>query len=220
MSPFINFQKFSTEAQAKELIDLLVENLVPYEIEDNTPESVSLIANQGLREIRIKLHQEDFERVNALLESMAREGLGEVTADYYLFEFSESELMEILEKPDEWGKNDYALALKILRERGMELSQEKVEALKEQRMKELSKPEGGQEGWIIAGYSAAIGGGILGIFIGWHLLTFKKTLPDGKKIFAYTPSSRKHGQRILYIAVPCLIFWLFFILRRRILEAS
>jgi hypothetical protein len=63
-------------------------------------------------------------------------------------------------------------------------------------------------GWIIVGYITAFLGGVLGIFIGWHLLSFKKTLPDGQRVYEYDTNARKHGQKILIIGIVCLTFGL------------
>jgi hypothetical protein len=215
MSTFSTFQKFTLIEQAEELVDLLEENQIPYQVEDSSPDVVVAYSDSVQKEIRVKLKQEDFARANSLLEAIAQTFLEEVSKDHYLFGFSDEELYEILEKPDEWGKNDYALAKKILRERGKEISAEKLDELQNTRIKELSKPEGGQTGWIIFGYFCAFCGGALGIFFGWYLMSFKKTLPDGRKVYAYTPSVRKHGRIIFFIGIPSLIIWSFVKLHNR-----
>ncbi|MDN5202314.1 hypothetical protein QQ008_13090 [Fulvivirgaceae bacterium BMA10] len=65
-------------------------------------------------------------------------------------------------------------------DRGNDVSDEVVELLKNQRINELAKPEGSQKAWIYAEYIIALLGGILGVFIGWHLILFKKTSPNGE----------------------------------------
>jgi hypothetical protein len=216
MTPFSTFQKFSNLDQAQELVDLLVDNQIAYQVEDTSPDVVLASSDSVIKEIRIRIKQEDFVRVNNLLEAIAQSSIAEASKDHYLFEFSDEELYEVLEKPDEWGKNDYALAQKILQDRGKEITKEKLQGLQEARMVQLSKPEGGHLGWIVFGYVCAIGGGGLGIMTGWHLMTFKKTLPDGRKIYVYSPSLRKQGQWILFIGVPSFIIWLFLALQDRI----
>ena len=74
----------------------------------------------------------------------------------------------------------------------------------------------GQIGWIAFGYLCAFGGGAIGVFTGWHLMTLKKTLPDGRKVYVYSSNTRKHGQRILLIGIPSLIIWTFIALKDRI----
>lgn len=81
---------------------------------------------------------------------------------------------------------------------------------------ELAKPDQRNRGWIYAGYFFAFPGGLLGIFIGWHLSTFKKTLPNGEKVYGYNVKDRTHGNRILIIGLVMLVFWL----AVRIIEAE
>ena len=122
--------------------------------------------------------------------------------------FTDDELIEVITKSDEWNKFDISLAKKLLKDKGKEITPEKIEEIKRQRIIELSKPEEGQKGYIILGYITAFLGGLLGIFIGWHLLTYKKTLPNGNRIYAYSENDRKQGNRILTIGYIFLAFWL------------
>ncbi|MDB5013033.1 MAG: hypothetical protein JWQ25_1235, partial [Daejeonella sp.] len=64
-------------------------------------------------------------------------------------------------------------------------------------IEELAKPEDSQKTWIIAGYIFSFLGGLLGIFIVWHLVSHKKTLPNGDSVYGYSVEDRKHGNRIL-----------------------
>ncbi len=130
-----------------------------------------------------------------------------VDKDYYLFEFTDEELMEIVSKPDEWGHFDYQLAQKFLRESGKEIKPEVAALLKAQRLNELAKSETVHKYWIYLGYVSALLGGLIGIFIGWTLAYYKKTLPDGQRVFAYREDVRNHGARILLIASISLVAW-------------
>jgi hypothetical protein len=41
-------------------------------------------------------------------------------------------------------------------------------------------------------------------------LTFKKTLPNGSRIYAYSDNDRKQGNRILIIGGIFLVIWLLY----------
>jgi hypothetical protein len=82
--------------------------------------------------------------------------------------------------------------------------------LKKERLHELARPDENNTAWIYIGYICAFLGGLLGIFIGWHLSTFKKTLPDGQKVYGYTTKHRSHGNRILMLGIVMMIFWISF----------
>ena len=84
-----------------------------------------------------------------------------------------------------------------------------LEALKEQRIIDLAKPEENQVTWIIAGYFFAIIGGLLGIIIGYSLMNSKKTLPNGVQVYSYNNKDRKHGKNIFYIEIIVIILFTF-----------
>ncbi len=149
---------------------------------------------------------ENFEAANDLLLQLASKQIDNVGKDYYIFDFTDEELMEIISKPDERCKLDYLLAEKLLKERGKEIIPEIAAAINKQRIQQLAQPEQSQTGWIIAGYIFSFLGGLLGVFIGWHLRFHKKTLPNGDKVFAYSTLDRKNGFNIFIIGIICFIF--------------
>ncbi|WP_299383201.1 hypothetical protein [uncultured Lacinutrix sp.] len=196
------FRKFPTLDQAIELRNLLKENEINSILDDNVPPvditfSGSTINNQ----IEIRIKQSDFKKAESILEKDAENLINEVNKDYYLFEFTNEELYEILLKSDEWSVFDYTLAQKILTQRGKPIDKDLLNSLKNERLKELEKPEGNQKPWIIGGYFFSIIGGFLGLIIGYFLWTSKKTLPNGKKVFSYSKNDRKHGKYIFYIGL-------------------
>ena len=196
------FRKFSDVDQAKELASTLKDNGIEYELVDNSPTfDVTFSGNTLQNEVQLKIKQVDFDKANKLLEEEAKNLINQVNKDHYLFEFTNEELYEIIMKPDEWSTFDYKLAQKILIDRGQTINDDLINSLRKQRIEDLSKPEQGQKTWIYAGYLFAILGGLIGVFIGWYLWTYKKTLPDGQKVYAYSDSDQKHGRNIFIIGV-------------------
>ena len=208
---FVIFQKFNTESQAVDFGSLLNENKIEFLIENISINFDPILSNNEFgKEFCIKIKQNDFEKANAILREKAKTEINEIQDDYYLLSFSNEELIDVIEKSDEWNKFDVELAHKLLKERGNEITDEQINELKKQRIIELSKPEEGQNVYIIIGYVCALLGGLLGIFIGWHLSTFKKTLPNGNRIYAYSENDRKHGNRILILGVVFIVIWILY----------
>lgn len=206
---FITFEKFNDQNSAKELGDLFAEQNIEFVLVDNSLSFDPTFANNGFgKEYCIKLKKSDFEKANKVLADKSENEINEIDEDYYLLSFTDDELIEVITKSDEWNKFDISLAKKLLKDKGKEITPEKIEEIKGQRIIELSQPEEGQKGYIILGYITAFLGGLLGIFIGWHLLTYKKTLPNGNRIYAYSENDRKQGNRILTIGYIFLAFWL------------
>jgi hypothetical protein len=213
MSTFITFQIFNAVELAKELTDLLESKGIQYHVEDTSPEALLMPTSNQLPEIRVQLRQNDFERANALLEAIAISNLENIRQDHYLLEFSDDELMEILEKPDEWNKNDIALAKKLLKDRGKEMSPAIVAELQKKRMASLATPDVEKRGWIYFGYFLSLFGSPIGFIMGWDFLSRKKYLPDGRKVYANCTEDRKHGQRILILGVIFTALWIVYFLK-------
>jgi hypothetical protein len=203
---FVTYQKFSNKAEAMEIADLLKKNDIEFFVEDDSLDfDPSFANNETTKEYRIKLQQQDFRKADEVMFRITENQLKDVDKDYYLFEFSDEELFEILARSDEWSKFDYLLAKQILKDRGREVEPQVLEELREQRIEELARPEESQSGWIVAGYIFAFLGGFLGVIIGWHLMVHKKTLPDGERVYGYSQGDRAHGRWIVTIGVICMV---------------
>ena len=208
---FLIFQKFNTESQAEDFGSLLNVNRIEFLIENISINFDPILSNNEFgKEYCVKIKKDDFEKANDILREKAKTEINEVQDDYYLLSFTDEELIDVIEKSDEWNKFDVELAQKLLKERGNEITTEQISELKKQRIIELSKPEEGQNVYIIIGYVCALLGGLLGIFIGWHLTTYKKTLPNGNRIYAYSENDRKQGNRILILGIVFIVFWILY----------
>ena len=125
-----------------------------------------------------------------------------------MFSFTNEELIEILSKPDEWSRQDFLIARKILEERGQHIKEELITELKSNRINELSREESEPTLTIVAGYILALLVGIVGLFFGLAFLTAKKNIPNGKKVFTYSRNTRKHGRNIVIISAVSLFILL------------
>ena len=201
---FITLQIFPDIAMAGPLIQLLKDHDIEFVFEDVTPK-YEIVTPIGLiqKEFNLNVKKEDFEKAKGLLNSLQETNSEQIDVYGYLHDFSNEELLEIITKPDEWNNKDYILAQELLKERGNELKPEFVQMLKNQRLSEMSKKEPSQRLWVFAGYIFAFLGGILGIFIGWHLYSSKKKLPDGSTIYSYTEPDRKNGAIIFIVGIIC-----------------
>ena len=203
---FITYQKFDDPALADDLAVQLQQHDIEYAVEEeSTTFDPSFALNNAMKIYAIKIKSRDFEKVNQLLKEDETEDITEIGKDYYLYSFTDDELMEVINKADEWGSFDFVLARKILAEKGKEITDAAITAINEKRIEELKVPEAPQTSWIVIGYICAFIGGLLGIFIGYHLMTYKKTLPDGERVYEYLESDRVHGKRIFYIGIAVLV---------------
>jgi hypothetical protein len=111
MAKLLPFQQFNDIALARVISELLAEAGIEYEIESQNPHLDPLIiGNSPDSSIDLKIPAQDFIRARAVLEAYYEGQLQDVDPDYYLFDFTDQELLEILARPDEWGPFDYVLA--------------------------------------------------------------------------------------------------------------
>jgi hypothetical protein len=221
MSEFITYEKFATVPELKELVELLEANNIPYELEDDVQIfDVSFANIQHHRDYRIKLYPEDFDKATELRNNAVLAELDQIDSDYYLFDFTNEELIDLIAKQDEWSPFDFQLAQKLLKDRGRDISAQKIDELKEDRIQELAEPEKHGIGGIVAGYIFIILGGaisfimsgyliplliLIGLIIGGYIVSSKKILPNGERKHTFIESDRTHGKIILIIGIPVLV---------------
>lgn len=194
------YKKYNEKERVESLTNILKQEAIAFEITEDRDSLDSLYGgNSSSRNYYVKIRKEDFEKADLILLNLSAKELDAVDPNHYLYQFSDEELFDILSKPDEWNEFDYLLSKKILKERGKDVNDDTIALLRKQRINELSKPDEGHKAWMYAGYIFALLGGLLGVFIGWHLSTFKKTLPNGQRVYGYSEGDRRHGRRILVI---------------------
>ncbi len=207
-SQFVTFQRFETLEHAEELISDLKENGIQVRVQDDPPLADAIfIGSMTMDRISVKINQIDFPKADQILEKIALKEIEHFPDDHYLYEFKDNELFDILKTPDEWSREDVLLSQKILKDRGHNISKEKVEAFKQERNLELSQPETGDSSWILAAYLMAFLGGLMGAGIGMQYKTAKKTLPSGERVYTYDAETREKGRKIFLIGVISFAIW-------------
>ncbi len=206
---FVTYKRFSTVEDAEVFVGILKNNAIRFELENNSIcEDVSAVYGAVPQtEIDVKLIQSDFEKVDKLLEKEAAETILLLDKEYYLYDFTNEELYDVINNYDKWNETDYLLAQKILNARGEKITDEVTKSKKDKRLKELNDPEPAMQGWMTIGYVSAVLGGILGMFIGYHHWQFKKRVPSGDRVFAYDEDSREKGRLLFYVGLGFFVVW-------------
>ena len=206
---FVTYRKFIFKDDALDLIEILKENNIDYVLDDNSSRLDSSFGNDdNTKQFVLKIEKENFERVEELEEKSISKSLDNVDKNYYLFESSDEDLIEIVLKKEEWNKFDYLLAQKILKERGKEINQDLIKAINKRRVEDLKTEEASPKWLIFIGYLFSILGGFIGIFIGLYLMNYKKTLPNGETIYGFGKEDRNSGKNVFICSLMGIIFWL------------
>lgn len=215
------FRKSSDKAVIQEIAFILDQNTIHYEIIDNEKDfDPSFVTDVSKIDYQLLISKDDFETANECISSYFAKEVS-IPEDYYLLDYSNEELKEILYKKDEWNEFDYEITKKILKNRGENISDQDLTLLNEKRSlalrNEYEKPKE-VENYIIIGYIFSVLGCILSLF--WGILIFvsygiaiaiiklKKQLPNGERIYYFNQKDRKHGKNILYLSLTFTIFWI------------
>lgn len=156
--------------------------------------------NMDTFKYEVRILEKSRDKAEEVLEQMAFAELEDVDKSHYLYEFSDDDLIDVLVRREEWNEIDYVLSRKILKDRGVKINKEEIEERHTAYIAKISEPKGGQGVWIIIGYISAILGGFLGLLIGYMLFQAKTVLPNGSKVPAYTPATRKHGKYMFFLS--------------------
>jgi hypothetical protein len=199
---YLRFKLFQDRQTAEDFAEVLKQNNIDYKIDEDSLMFDASFANHPLaRDYVIAVNQTDFKKASSAYDEYFAKQLNDVPADYYLLQFSDDELLDILAKPDEWGAFDYQLSTALLKKRGIDINREKTDRLKADRYYELARPEGEDAKNIVGYYIVSIFFFPVGWIIGWIWGDSKKQLPDGYRVYAYNEKVRLHGRTILLISI-------------------
>ena len=140
LASFLTFQKFNDPGLASAIADKLKERRIDCVVERVQPLlEPSFFRNTVEQTIHLKVRATDFEKATRALEEHYEHQLQDVDPGYYLYSFTDVELLDIVAKPDEWGQFDYVLARELLAERGLPIPDETIEEMKQQRLRQLAQ---------------------------------------------------------------------------------
>lgn len=209
MGEFVIFKSFFDLQMAEEIACLLKENKIDAVIEDrNISGKPDIAGNAPIdNSILLKIKPADFVSAREVLVAYYKEAVKSVHQDYYLFQFTNQELIEILYKPDEWGEFDYILAQQILSDRGEKVTPELLHTLTKEHINHASKKERIDNRILFVGFFIALLGGLGAIFFGLIVMHSKKTLINGEQVYTYAEEERNYGAKIILAGVVATIIW-------------
>lgn len=222
MKELIVFQSFEMEEDAKELAAMLEEEGITAEA-TSLPRRMDavLIGNDFTNNYVVKIASGDFELANKVIYGYQDQAM-DVGADHPLRAMSDEELMAVVSSPDEWGADNYKIALALLEQRGKPVTDAMLQELQHKRIAVLAEKKK-LSGWLmLIGYLTALlpaarniphiaeGGnsisywffpGALGLLIGMSVIVARTTLPNGQRVLTYDAASIKHGMWIVGVNV-------------------
>lgn len=110
--------EFSYEVEAQPLIDLLKSHSIPFEVKQvDTTFNPSFLTNPLLEKIVILVPHEYYQSASLLWEKAVSDGEWYDVYPYYIDDFTDEELEQILKNPQEWSSFDLNYAEKLWQKR-------------------------------------------------------------------------------------------------------
>lgn len=198
MSGFTSFAHYHTREEADAVADILKKEGIPYKVEHERNLLDKIYVGESLDPFySVNIPPNFFEQANGVLLEQAKSQLEGINPDYYLFSFTNEELLEVKNNPGEWNHFDQALADKLLAERKVSTPAAAITA----PVVKSKYPLQLEIQWIVMGYVISILFTIGGILAGLITLNAGKTLPDGTKVPLYNKNTHQHATIILIIGI-------------------
>ena len=197
MPELLTYAKFYSSQETVELSDRLTAANIPFKVEQEKESLPSVYIGQSMDPmILLKVPDDRFEDVNQIVRKAARQQFADIDPGYYLFSFTDQELLDVLAKPGEWNIFDQAIAEKILEER-----QVVIPAATAAQNKPEYEPAKLETKWLVAEYLGSIFMPFVGIIIGLASLLSYKTLSSGKRVSLYDAATKNHAKIMLVIGI-------------------
>jgi len=103
---WVSFRKYAHIVQTEALKAFLTQHQIDFEVLENS----------------VNLKTTDVIKVGRLLDACPIPDVYQSDKNYYLFHFSNQDLLDRLENPTSYGNHEYALSQKILHERGIDIT--------------------------------------------------------------------------------------------------
>ena len=200
MREFLPYAKFQTTEDALPLINLLKTAEIPYQFEHLVNQLDDLIIGYSLDPMfEIRVESSKFKQVNDLLQKTATLEPDEPFR-YYLYDFTNEELWNVVNNNEEWNVFDQGLARSILEKR-----QATTINLTETG-NNIYHPKSLPATTLFIGYLLSTT--IIGVLFGLSIRQNKKVLSDGSKVYTYDHNSRLHGSYMISVALLALTLFL------------
>lgn len=210
MNSLIKYRTFRTLDEARAVARLLKENSIESKIEKHeAPLGDFILGSRIDNKIELQVAPHNFRKADELLLAQAESSVAFLEEDYYLFSFSDQELVEIINKPDEWSEQDFVLAKQLLKGRGVDFSSEEIATIKKKRVEEIAVDQKSGTTWLIAGVGVLVVYviglhpflGVLSILSNLVLWQAKKILPDGRKVHLYDAKTSRVARILFFVAL-------------------
>ena len=195
------YKSFDSVEIAQLLTELLDESKTNYELHNSEGKIEGFDPSQPHGAIEVWVAEDQFDYIDDLIEEKVNSELDTVADDYFIFEFSNDELRNVLINAHEWSPLDLALANKLLKERGEPFEKEELHKIREEKIAESALARDISKGRKITGLIVAFLFPLIGIITALIYLLASKDDLSGKKVPKYGEPTKKHGKIVIIVAL-------------------
>ena len=212
MPTFLTYSKFYTKEEAEEFAALLDTNNIVFDAERlRAPLDNIYLGEDSEPQYIVKVMQQDFGKVESLVKREMEKQVDHLTPDYYLFQFSNEELLEVLQKSEDWNHLDQTLAKRLLQQRNVKT--DGLAVLSVFNEEEINGKERISTTTLVITYLLAVVFAITGMLIGALLITARRTMKDGSKMPLYDNWTVNQGWIVFNIGLVRTLIFLYFVFR-------
>lgn len=175
----------------------------------------------------LRIHGSDFNKATKVLREQANVDIGTLDSHDPMRSLSKEELLDVIAKPDEWGPENYNIAIQLLRQKGVIVSQFMLNDMEEKRIEVLSERKSIDPMILILGYSLAVANiatifafqhpvigltrwmkfmpAAIGIVLARLIIQSRTTLPNGDRIYTYNNTVTRHAVIIEWLSIVVVL---------------
>ncbi len=201
-------ESFNYKEPALNLKDLIVDLGYHAQISETLHFNPNMVNNGSQYSYSVMVEVDDFESVKNKLDDFYKLKASEPDLEYYLNDFKDSELFEIIEKQNAWSKYDFYKAYYLLLNREYPLNEDPDFYYNQAELK--FRPIDISSLQLIFLYSFLLVFGIIPALFGLYVLQAKKTFSSGNRINLYSGNAQRHAKIWLFFGIISFVVLLTF----------
>ncbi len=165
MEELLAYQTFSLKSEATEVAERLRKAGIIAEIVEKAVGLGGVFVGSNYADGYIlRISAADFSKANSILYDSNSIAPESISPDHPLNAMSNDELKDIVAKPDEWGADNYNIAMALLKSRDMTISEKELAEMREERIAVLSERKHMNPALLFVGYFTALSPVIANLF--------------------------------------------------------
>jgi len=215
------YRNFELESEMEKVKNLFDQHSIEFEATSVETIIDEVFVGKGMiPKFTIKLKTQDFKRASEILKKQAENEMDLYGGFEHLNELTDEELTEIVLKPYEWSIESEIAAKKILKARGVEISEQEIKDHKFNFQREFFKGKSVHIGIQLAYFVAIILGFyihivfiIAGLGMGYYYAYGKTTDREGNRYYLYDKRAREIGKFIFVGGIIAFVIQLYLLYR-------